>query len=188
MKKAIYLLLILVLLVGCKSAKHLAATTEVAVAPQYLSSKLQLTLPAKSGGMTVGGTMKLKSGERTQLSIQMPIIRSEVARIEITPDEVLLIDRMSKRYVRATKEDLKNILPKNAQFAKLEKLLLDASLPGGKDELSGKDLGIPSIEKAKVKLYDFSSKEFLMTPTEISSKYTQVSLEDFIKMLLALLS
>lgn len=187
MKKIIYLLLTLVLLVGCKSAKHLA-TTEVVVAPQYLSSKLQLTLPANSGGLTVGGTMKLKSGERAQISVQMPIIRSEVARIEITPDEVLLIDRMNKRYVRATKEELKNILPKNAQFAKLEKLLLDASLPGGKDELSGKELGIPSMEKAKVKLYDFSSKEFIMTPTEISSKYMQVPLEDFIKMLLALLS
>jgi len=28
--------------------------------------------------------------------------------------------------------------------------LMDASLPGGKTELTGKDIGIPSLEKAKV--------------------------------------
>ena len=68
-------------------------------------------------------------------------------------------------------------------YAYLEKLLLDASLPEGKSELSGKELGIPSLEKAKVRLYDFSSKEFVMTPTEISDRYTQVPLTELLNML-----
>ena len=111
----------------------------------------------------------------------MPVFRSEVMRMEVTPDEVLLIDRMNKRYVRATRDELKGILPENADFDRLEKLLFKASLPGEKKELTGRELGIPSLEKAKVRLSDFSTAEFELIPTEVSSRYTQVALEDLTK-------
>ena len=174
MRNVFYLLLLVVMLAGCKSTKNITSSVPVAE-PCYLSSKLQLTIPSGSdGSITTGGTMKMKGGERVQLSILMPILRTEIARLEITPDEVLLIDRMNKRYVRASRKELDDIL---------EKLLLSASRPEGKAELSGKELGIPSLERAKVRLYDFSSKEFAMTPTEISDRYTQVPLEELLNML-----
>lgn len=188
MKRIAYLLLILVVLAGCKSSKHLATSETKAPATSYLASKLQLTIPSKKGGsMSVGGTMKMKSHERVQISLLMPIFRTEVARIEVTPDGVLLVDRMNKRFVRATRDELKNILPKNADFARLEKILTNASLPGGKSELTGKELGFPTLEKAKVQLYEFSTKEFSMSPTELTAKYRQVPLEQLVKMLMALL-
>ena len=183
MRNVFYLLLLVVMLAGCKSTKNITSSVPVAE-PCYLSSKLQLTIPSGSdGSITTGGTMKMKGGERVQLSILMPILRTEIARLEITPDEVLLIDRMNKRYVRASRKELDDILPKDARFSKLEKLLLSASRPEGKAELSGKELGIPSLERAKVRLYDFSSKEFAMTPTEISVRYNKVPLEDLLNML-----
>ena len=193
MKRIIYLLLlVVVVLAGCKSSKHLATsetkTSTKAPTSSYLASKLQLTIPDKKGGsLSVGGTMRMKTHERVQISLLMPILRTEVARIEVTPDEVLLVDRMNKRFVRATKAELKNVLSKNVEFSRLEKILMDASLPGGKTELTGKDIGISSLEKVKVQLYEFSTKEFSMTPTELSSKYRQVPLEELIKMLVALL-
>ena len=171
------LLLMVVLLAGCKTSKVVKTTP---VEPAYLSSKLQLTVPNKNG------SMKMKSGERIQLSVLMPVFRSEVMRMEVTPDEVLLIDRMNKRYVRATRDELKGILPENADFDRLEKLLFKASLPGEKKELTGRELGIPSLEKAKVRLSDFSTAEFELIPTEVSSRYTQVALEDLLKMLMKL--
>ena len=179
MRNVFYLLLLVVMLAGCKSTKNITSSVPVAE-PCYLSSKLQLTIPSGSdGSITTGGTMKMKGGERVQLSILMPILRTEIARLEITPDEVLLIDRMNKRYVRASRKELDDILPKDARFSKLEKLLLSASRPEGKAELSGKELGIPSLERAKVRLYDFSSKEFAMTPTEISDRYTRYHLKNY---------
>ena len=188
MKRIIYLLLlVVVVLAGCKSSKHLATsetkTSTKAPTSSYLASRLQLTIPGKKGSMSVGGTMKMKTHERVQISLLMPILRTEVARIEVTPDEVLLVDRMNKRFVRATKAELKNVLSKNVEFSRLEKILMDASLPGGKTELTG----IPKLEKAKVQLYDFSTKELSITPTEVTSRYRQVSLEELMKMLVALL-
>lgn len=192
MKRIIYLMLLIVVLAGCKSSKRLSTseTTTAAKAPAsgYLASKLQLTIPAKGGGsMTVGGTLKMKTRERVQISLLMPILRTEMARMEVTPDEVLLVDRMNKRFVRASRDELKHVLSKNVEFSRLEKILTSASLPGGKSELSGKDLGIPALEKAKVQLYEFSTREFSMTPTELTAKYKQVPLEDLVKMLTALL-
>lgn len=192
MRRFAYLLLMLVMLAGCKSSKHVVVEKEkekavVTPAFSYLASKLQLTIPGKSGSMSVGGLMKMKSNELVQISLLMPILRTEIARIEIAPDKVLIVDRMNKRYVRATKDELKDILPKNAEFSRLERTLTDAALPGGKTELTGKELGIPSLEKAKIQLYEFSTKEFSMAPTELTSKYTEVPLEELVKMLIALL-
>ena len=44
---------------------------------------------------------------------------------------------------------------------------------------------IPSLEKAKVQLYEFSTQEFSITPTELTSKYNQIPLEELVKMLAA---
>lgn len=192
MKQIIYILLVTVLLVGCKSSRRLSHSggkvSAEAVAPACLSSKLQLTVPNKKGGsLSVGGTMKMKANERVQISLLMPILRTEVARIEMTPEEVLVVDRMNRRYVRASRKELKGLLPKHAEYARVEKLLFKASLPGGKSLLTGKDVGLPSLEKAQVRLYDFSSQSFSLNPTELSSRYRQVSLEELIELLAALL-
>ncbi|EJW97987.1 hypothetical protein EVA_13905 [gut metagenome] len=108
----------LVALAGCKSASHVSKTEKVC-----LSSKVKLTIPHKDAVFTINGTMKLCSKERMQLSFLMPILRTEVARLDVTPDEVILVDRMGKRYVQMTRAELKNWLPKKADFAHLEKLL-----------------------------------------------------------------
>ena len=147
------LLLMVVLRAGCKTSKVVKTTP---VEPAYLSSKLQLTVPNKNGSMTVSGSMKMKSGERIQLSVLMPVFRSEVMRMEVT------------------------------DFDRCEKLVFKASLPGEKKDLTGRELGIPSLEKAKVRLSDFSTAEFELIPTEVSSRYTQVALEDLLKMLMKL--
>lgn len=140
----------------------------------------------KDATLTVNGTMKLKKEECMQISFLMPILRTEVARMEVTPDEILLVDRMGKRYVRATRKELKDVLPKKADFAHLEKLLYAASKPNGKKVLTGKELGIPSLEKGKIELSNFSDKPFALTPTQLSQKYKEVELEELLEMLMDL--
>ena len=154
----------------------------------YLSSKVHLTLPQKEGSITVSGNMWLKSGERMQLSFLMPILRSEVVRLEVTPEELLLVDRMGKRYVRATRKELKGVLPKKATFARLEKLLYAATTPDGKRALTAQELGLSSLKRGKIELSDFSDKPFTMTPTQLSKKYEEVSPEELLEMLAHLLN
>ncbi len=177
------LLLLAVALAGCKTSRmaHMGVGNT-----GYLSTKVQLTVPHKDAVLTVNGTMKLKEGERMQLSFLMPILRTEVARMEVTPDDILLVDRMGKRYVQATRKELKRILPKKADFARLEKLLYAASKPDGKKTLTGKELGIPSLAKGKLVFSDFSNKGFTMSPTQLSQKYREVAWEELLEMLMDL--
>ena len=107
------LLLLAVGLAGCKTSRH---SSSLSGESACLSSKVQLTVPHKDATLTVNGTMKLKKEECMQISFLMPILRTEVARMEVTPDEILLVDRMGKRYVRATRKELKDVLPMKAQF------------------------------------------------------------------------
>lgn len=179
-----FFLLMVVALSGCKTTRQTGSSLPKEAG--YLSSKVQLTIPHKDAVFTVNGTMKLKSGERVQISFLMPILRSEVARMEVTPDEILLVDRMGKRYAQATRKELKDILPKKADFAHLEKLIYAASRTNGKKVLTAKDLGIPSIEKGKLEFSNFSDKAFSLSPTELSAKYKKVELEEILKMLMDL--
>ncbi|MEL5892208.1 DUF4292 domain-containing protein [Bacteroides sp. GD17] len=176
------ILLMAVCLAGCKTSRQASLSKDSG----YLSSKVQLTVPHKDAILTVNGTMKMKSGECVQLSFLMPILRSEVARLEATQDEILLVDRMGKRYVRATRKELKDVLPRKADFAHLEKLLYAASKPNGKKVLTGKELGIPALEKGKIELSDFSDKAFTITPTKLSQRYKEVPLEELLEMLMSL--
>lgn len=174
---------LLIGLAGCKTFRQAEGTKGET---GFLSSKVVLTVPSKDAVLTVNGTMKLKAGERMQLSFLMPILRSEVARIDVTPEEVILVDRMGKRYVQASRQELKGILPKKATFQHLEKLLFAASRPGGKNTLTGSELGIPSLEKGKIELTDFSTKPFNLTPTQLSSRYQRVELYEILELLMSL--
>ena len=71
-------------------------------------------------------------------------------------------------------------------LAHLEKLLYAASKPNGKKVLTGKELGIPSLEKGKIELSNFSDKPFALTPTQLSQKYKEVELEELLEMLMDL--
>ena len=121
-----------------------------------------------------------------QLSFLMPILRSEVARVEVTPNVLLLVDRMGHRYVRTNRDELKGMLPKDATFDKLEKLIKEAAQPNGRRTLTGSELGITSLSKGKITLSDFSTAPFTLTPTQLSDRYTQVSLQEILQLLLSL--
>lgn len=176
------LLLLLAVLFGlsaCKTSRQAEGSSLSAC----LSSKVRLTVPHKGGALTVNGTLKLVSGQRLQLSFLMPVLRTELVRLDVTPDEVMLVDRMGKQYVQTNRNELKGLLPKKADFAHLEKLLFKAARPGGRTVLEGRDLGIPKLEKGRLELTDFSDKPLSLTPTQVSARYKKVELAELLAML-----
>ncbi|MCD8081354.1 MAG: DUF4292 domain-containing protein [Bacteroides sp.] len=171
----------ILLLASCKTSKVVTRPTDTTV--RYVSSKLQLTVPNRSSTLTLNGTMKMMSPERIQLSVLVPILRSEAVRIDLTPDEVLVVDRMNRRYIRASREDLRDILLPKAEFFQLEKMIFAVAEKGDRVTLTAAELGLPTLEKAKVEFYDFSFNEFTMTPTEISGKYDEMTVDELLAML-----
>jgi hypothetical protein len=116
----------------------------------------------------------------------MPMFHSEIARIDITPNEVLFVDRMNRRYVRAAESDINVLLTRKVNFGKIEKLLYNTSRLGAKAVITAKDLNLKSSDAVKLRLYDFSTAETTITPTEISSRYKPIALDRLLKLILNL--
>lgn len=180
----IFLTGLLIGLSGCKTSKK--AISNIPEESRYLSSKVQLTVPYHGDLLTVNGSMKLIRDERMQLSLWLPLLRTEMLRIDVTPNDILLIDRMGKRYVQTSRKELKTVLPQKADFSNLEKLLFNASKPGGKTTLTGEELGLSGFSKAKLSFSDFSGEGFTLLPTQVSAKYTKVEWNELIEMLMKL--
>lgn len=171
-------------LAGCRTSKQ--AAPETPAESTCLSAKVRLTVPSKQSVLTVNGTLRLRRGERVQVSFLMPILRTEVARIDVTPDDLLLVDRMGRRYVRATRQELKDVLPRHADFAHLEKLIRNAARPGGKTVVTAEELGLKGIEQGKLELSDFSTRPFTLEPTRLSDRYEEVSWHELLHLLMNL--
>ncbi|MBQ8673247.1 MAG: DUF4292 domain-containing protein [Bacteroides sp.] len=167
-----------------RKAESSLPATEAAV--PCLSAKLLLSVPHQEAVLSVNGTMKLKSGELLQLSFLMPILRSEVARMEITPEGILLIDRMNRRYARTTHEEMKRLAPQSADFARLQELILAASRPNGNRIITGSDIGLPNLQKGQIELSGFSEDTQPPSPTQLSDKYKEVEPAAMLEMLLSL--
>ena len=179
------LLLLLVVLSGCRTAKQHAPA--LPAPPEYLSSKVEYCVPMKGDLMKLHGSMKLIRGERIQLSVQTPIIRTEAARVELTPDEALVIDRLGKRYARLSAAQLKSYLSLPKVYRKIEGLALDAAKPGGKSEFTAADFGIDQFPGAGLQLYRFSHDAFQLPATEVSARYHEMTPEELLMLLKKLL-
>lgn len=196
MKKRIFhliytitLLVAAVLLVtSCKSSRSVSGKKQTVVKSQemltsrHLSARVELTVPTRDAVLTVNGSMRLLRDERIQISLLMPILRTEVARIDFTPDELLLVDRMGKRYCRVRRESLGEQLSESVEFSRLE-LLIRQQAVQGEFTLTASQFGLTGLDRAKLRLSKFSGEEFVMNPTELSSRYTEVSIGEILRLL-----
>ena len=115
----------------------------------------------------------------------MPLFRSEVARIEATPTYLLMVDRMNRRFVKANGYELRDYLPTDS-YQRLEKMIKQAASLDGQATLTGEELGIRQLAKARIELYDFSNEPFFIEPTTISARYRQVTIEEMLQLLMNL--
>ena len=150
---------------------------------EALTAKMSLVLDVSGKTTKVNGTMRIKKGEVIQLSIA-PLLGIEVARAEISPYGVLVIDRMNKRYVRVTFTELQELTNAQLDFHTLQALFLNEIFLPGKKDLTSRDLLAFDIELVgrdvrldvrKTKRFAYT---FLMQGTEALLKESLVGLKD----------
>ena len=111
-----------------------------------LTAKVALAIDWEGKGATkVNGTLRIKKGEVIQLSIA-PLLGIEVARAEISPDGVLVIDRMNKRYVEVSFAEVKALANADLDFHTLQALFLNELFLPGKDDLTSRDASSFRVE------------------------------------------
>lgn len=129
---------IVVVFSACKSKKRIVHTTSplksksnVALFSDMLqkqitfhtfSSKINLSVDSGTRSVSSKGSLKIENGKAIQLSIQ-PLFGVELFRFFMTPDSVIILDRMNKRYVKEALSDIKQRHPVGFDYFTLQALL-----------------------------------------------------------------
>ena len=113
---------------------------------ETLTAKMSLSLDLEGKGATkVSGTLRIKKGEVIQMSIA-PLLGIEVARAEISPNGILVIDRMNKRYVEVSFAEVKALAKADLDFHTLQALFLNELFLPGKGDLTSRDASSFKVE------------------------------------------
>ena len=78
---------------------------KVAVGTNF-TSKVRVTITQEGKDVTTNGNLRMRYGDVIQLTLVDPVLGiAEIGRLELSPDKVLIIDRVNKRYVDTNYED-----------------------------------------------------------------------------------
>ena len=89
------------------------------------SSKLNLNITSGSKTLSSKATLRIVKDSSIQISVQ-PLFGVEMFRFYIDPYNVILLDRMNKRYVEETLSSLKEHYPVGFDFYTLQSMLTNA--------------------------------------------------------------
>lgn len=115
-----------------------------------LVSDLSFTLNTGSRNISVPGILHMRKDEVIRIQLLIPLIRSEVGRIEFTKDYVLFIDRMHKQYVKASYNDVSFLKDNGINFYSLQALFWNQLFIPGQQRVGESQLSMFSVDLAAV--------------------------------------
>lgn len=101
-------------------------------------TRVRLDTGSGSSSVSVNAGLRIRRGELIRLSVA-PVLGIEVARVDITPEGVLVIDRMNRRYVEAGFAEVAGMLKVDVDFNALQSLFLNEIFLPGRDSLTADD-------------------------------------------------
>ena len=152
-----------VMLAGCASHKTVGGTSgketatgnaQGAPEPQDFVRKVsdqkvyaknivgKMTLNVKMGSkdVSVPGALRMRRDEVIRIQAFIPILGSEVGRIEFTPDYVLVLDRMHKEYIKADYNQLDFLRDNGLNFYSLQALFWNQLFLPGSNKVGEGDM------------------------------------------------
>lgn len=192
----LYIVCLVVIVSSCGSLRHAEAPMigglkgeeyqekVIAGAPRWncVTGKVALNLNVSGKSTKLSATLRMKKGEVIQLSVA-PLLGIEVARLEISPERILAVDRLHKQYVEVSFDDLNRMANLNLSFNVLQSLFLNEIFLPGKETVETSDLHrfqiVPEGEKALWEVKDSKklSYRFWTTADRGWLENTSVSLQ-----------
>lgn len=134
---------------GCKSKKQIVAAAPVEekvdidlftdiVNSQFsfstLSSRLSVNFSSGTRSLSSKANLKIVKDKAIQLSVQ-PLFGVEMLRFYADNDSIVLLDRMNKRYVKESIEDVKKVYPIGFDYKTLQSLLTNQVFVAGQSDV-----------------------------------------------------
>ena len=114
-----------------------------------LVSNLTFTLNDGHKDITVPGILRMRKDEVIRLQLLIPILRSEVGRIEFAKDYVLFIDRIHKQYVKASYDEVGFLRDNGINFYSLQSLFWNQVFIPRQQKVSEADLSQFTVDESK---------------------------------------
>lgn len=122
------------------------------VSTQNIVGKMSLNVHMGSKNITVPGSIHMRYGEVIRIQAFIPLLGSEVGRIEFTPDYVLVIDRLHKEYIKEDYNKVDFLKNNGLNFYSLQALFWNQLfVPGTKSisEANLMDFGVTETGNSK---------------------------------------
>ena len=97
-----------------------------------------MTISTGTKTLSSKGTLRIVNNEAIQLSIQ-PLFGIEMFRLYVEPDHIIILDRMNKRYVKESFDDIKGKNPIGFNFYTLQSLFTNNLFVTDKSSVSVQD-------------------------------------------------
>lgn len=110
------------------------------VSTQNIVGKMSLNVQMGSKNITVPGSLHMRYGEVIRIQAFIPLLGSEVGRIEFTPDYVLVIDRMHKEYIKEDYNKVDFLKSNGLNFYSLQALFWNQLFMPGTTSISNANL------------------------------------------------
>ena len=143
---------------------------KVAVGTNF-TSKVRVTITQEGKDVTTSGNLRMRYGDVIQLTLVDPLLGiAEIGRLELSPDKVLIIDRVNKRYVDTNYEEFSALKSRNIDFNTIQEFFWQEAKKGDKFAYT-----IPAKKDIKLdlRLSDKGSNANWDAHTAVSGKYTK---------------
>ena len=143
---------------------------KVAVGTNF-TSKVRVTITQEGKDVTTSGNLRMRYGDVIQLTLVDPLLGiAEIGRLELSPDKVLIIDRVNKRYVDTNYQEFSALKSRNIDFNTIQEFFWQEAKKGDKFAYT-----IPAKKDIKLdlRLSNKGSNANWATHTAVSGKYTK---------------
>ena len=144
--------------------------TKIAVGTNF-TSKVKVTITQEGKEITTNGNLRMRYGDVIQLTLVDPLVGiAEIGRIELSPEKMLIIDRVNKRYVDTTYEEFTAFKSRNIDFKTIQDFFWQESKKGDQFAYT-----IPAKKDIKLdlKLSNKGNNANWDAHTTVSGKYTK---------------
>ena len=106
------------------------------VLAKNLVSSIMFNVQSGDKDITVPGSIHMRKDEVIRIQLFIPLLGTEVARLEFTPDYVLVVDRMHKEYVMGDYNQLDFLKQNGINFSSLQSLFWNQLFLPGQQSVS----------------------------------------------------
>ncbi len=135
------------------------------------TSKVRVTITQEGKDVTTNGNLRMRYGDVIQLTLVDPLLGvAEIGRLELSPDKVLIIDRVNRRYVDTTYDEFSALKSRNIDFNTIQEFFWQEAKNGEKFAYT-----IPAKRDIKLdlRLSNKGSNANWDAHTAVSGKYTK---------------